>query len=527
MIDLNALKELANKAKTEAWPFFQSSLQRQMTPAVALELIAMAEASAAKQEPFGWVIVTGHGSQFSKTKPKDDQLEFWTPIYAAPSSSASADKAADVPKEIADEREEFEKWARGTGEFATLKGTVPYGRPWYYFNDEAQDAWLVWQARAKLGAAMPGKVADEREAFEAAQCKYHWPLAEADLRQDKIGNYYNHITQANWSMWQSRAALAHPAPQQAPIPAASDSTGNALDWVEDYVGGENQYECKCSTCNRWFYGHKHRVTCKMCAAPQQAPDGPLTQFLNAADDAGITHLNLKHLYSDEQAPAVQGATCIQLGTLQIERDDSLAPGVVELRDDNGRVLGSIIHADEAAGKWHQTIEKAERAFLIAEGTTLQKLGARLTELLDDDQWNNIEPLLLALDPSPAVPPSDAPSVPDLIQQIKDLPCERTMSHFATTSDMALYQQGHSEALHSAAELAAAIEIAWQSRLREAQKDAERYRYIRDAETLNQVIWDALEGIGSDEPEGYRRGMDNAVDAAIAASQQEGKDKSNG
>ena len=58
-------------------------------------------------------------------------------------------------------------------------------------------------------------------------------------------------------------------------------------------------------------------------------------------------------------------------------------------------------------------------------------------------------------------------------------------------------------------------------LAEMQTDAERYRYIRDAETLNQVIWDALEGIGSDEPEGYRRGMDRAVDAAIAAQAQGG------
>ena len=46
-------------------------------------------------------------------------------------------------------------------------------------------------------------------------------------------------------------------------------------------------------------------------------------------------------------------------------------------------------------------------------------------------------------------------------------------------------------------------------------DANRYRYIRDEETLDQVIWDALEGIGSDTPEGYRRGMDRAVDAALA------------
>jgi len=54
-------------------------------------------------------------------------------------------------------------------------------------------------------------------------------------------------------------------------------------------------------------------------------------------------------------------------------------------------------------------------------------------------------------------------------------------------------------------------------LAEVRKDAQRYRHLRDAETLNQTIWDALDGIGSDEPEGYRRGFDAAIDAAIAAA----------
>jgi len=45
---------------------------------------------------------------------------------------------------------------------------------------------------------------------------------------------------------------------------------------------------------------------------------------------------------------------------------------------------------------HTRIENAEREGLIEFGTTLQKLGARLTELLDDDQFNNIEPWLIVL-----------------------------------------------------------------------------------------------------------------------------------
>ena len=57
-------------------------------------------------------------------------------------------------------------------------------------------------------------------------------------------------------------------------------------------------------------------------------------------------------------------------------------------------------------------------------------------------------------------------------------------------------------------------------LAEVRKDAERYRHLRDAETLNQTIWDALDGIGSDEPEGYRRGFDKAVDDAILAAKEQ-------
>jgi hypothetical protein len=66
-------------------------------------------------------------------------------------------------------------------------------------------------------------------------------------------------------------------------------------------------------------------------------------------------------------------------------------------------------------------------------------------------------------------------------------------------------------------------------LAEVRKDAQRYRHLRDAETLNQTIWDALDGIGSDEPEGYRRGFDRAVDAAIDAASvaQANKEQDNG
>lgn len=38
--------------------------------------------AAATQEPFGYVLVTGHGSTFSKEKPKCE-IDFWKPVYLA------------------------------------------------------------------------------------------------------------------------------------------------------------------------------------------------------------------------------------------------------------------------------------------------------------------------------------------------------------------------------------------------------------------------------------------------------------
>lgn len=43
-------------------------------------------------------------------------------------------------------QDSFEAWARSSGEFVTLKGAEQDGKPWRYFDDEAQDAWIVWQA---------------------------------------------------------------------------------------------------------------------------------------------------------------------------------------------------------------------------------------------------------------------------------------------------------------------------------------------------------------------------------------------
>ena len=45
-------------------------------------------------------------------------------------------------------------------------------------------------------------------------------------------------------------------------------------------------------------------------------------------------------------------------------------------------------------------------------------------------------------------------------------------------------------------------------------DAERYRYLRDAETIDQWIWDALEHTDGDDREAYQKGLDAAVDQAM-------------
>ena len=69
--------------------------------------------------------------------------------------------------------------------------------------------------------------------------------------------------------------------------------------------------------------------------------------------------------------------------------------------------------------------------------------------------------------------------------------------------------GDATVVDAQAERIAELEV----KLAEVQEDAERYRYLRDAHNFPQMIWDALEGIGSDTEEGYGRGMDTAIDAA--------------
>jgi len=126
---------------------------------------ALAAQTAAPQavdgeKPVAWRVgVTGnwvyHSTYEDAKKETDDHYTYYgedageyeepEPVYLA--AHHSAPEAAQA----VDEREAFEAWALGTGEFVTLIGAEQEGKPWRYFDDEAQDAWIVWQAgRASL-----------------------------------------------------------------------------------------------------------------------------------------------------------------------------------------------------------------------------------------------------------------------------------------------------------------------------------------------------------------------------------------
>ena len=91
--------------------------------------------------------------------------------------------------------------------------------------------------------------------------------------------------------------------------------------------------------------------------------------------------------------------------------------------------------------------------------------------------------------------------------------EAQVTKLTSDVDIALEQEAH--ALRAEAEAVSQLNKAL-SQLAEVRTDATRYRYIRDTATLDTVIWEALEGFGSDTPEGYCKGLDDAVDRAIAA-----------
>lgn len=45
---------------------------------------------------------------------------------------------------------------------------------------------------------------------------------------------------------------------------------NARNWPEDFAHENGNYQCICGGCGKMFYGHKRRVTCRVCAYPSAA-----------------------------------------------------------------------------------------------------------------------------------------------------------------------------------------------------------------------------------------------------------------
>ena len=42
---------------------------------------------------------------------------------------------------------------------------------------------------------------------------------------------------------------------------------DAENWPKDFTLENGYYQCKCGVCSNLFYGHKSRVVCRLCAAP--------------------------------------------------------------------------------------------------------------------------------------------------------------------------------------------------------------------------------------------------------------------
>ncbi len=46
-----------------------------------------------------------------------------------------------------------------------------------------------------------------------------------------------------------------------------DADTNNRNWREDFGHENGNYECWCNDCQKPFFGHKRRITCKACAIP--------------------------------------------------------------------------------------------------------------------------------------------------------------------------------------------------------------------------------------------------------------------
>lgn len=139
--------------------------------------------------------------------------------------------------------------------------------------------------------------------------------------------------------------------------------------------------------NPWdFYEDMRRYAAEALGVEYVRQDHAPQQHAQAAlSDEQIMRLNREA--QDQAVSGVHPALYLARAILAASQQQAAAP------------TDSHANGDYAQ---HKRIEDAERAGMIEMGTPLQKLGARLTELLDDDQFNNIEPLLNAILAAPAV-----------------------------------------------------------------------------------------------------------------------------
>lgn len=106
------------------------------------------------------------------------------------------------------------------------------------------------------------RVTGERDALRDA-------LAESAIALNKVGHaapVYSSLRSASGAIRQHCTNAALKALSHIPQPSAP--APESRDWSED-LGHENgNYQCWCTTCRRLFTGHKRRVTCRACAAPE-------------------------------------------------------------------------------------------------------------------------------------------------------------------------------------------------------------------------------------------------------------------
>lgn len=120
------------------------------------------------------------------------------------------------------------------------------------------------------------------------------------------------------------------------------------------------------------------------------------------------HKNLKHGYEK----TYDVTWCLDCGTITHASDGLIGPGLHKRQDFSNWINANLAawscrneaHDGKRCAQWcggascPAAIRKAtsEVQPQILTDDSLKRLGARLAKLLDDDQWNNIEPLLVTI-----------------------------------------------------------------------------------------------------------------------------------